>query len=88
MAKMNTRKYVCLDCKEFQMVHPTERGRRSRLRCRWCGSYWLEPYSAGAGEQRMDELGAIHQVPQEGSASKAVDGPAKTARGTIRRARG
>lgn len=42
------RKYICLDCSKTQMVHWTERARRSRVRCRHCGSAFLEPATAGA----------------------------------------
>lgn len=51
------RKYICLDCKKPQMIHWTERARIKRTQCRHCGSYHLEPATAGAllELQRADE---------------------------------
>jgi len=54
-ARKGSRKYQCLDCKQFQMVHWVERERHTRLRCSSCGSLWLRPASNGAVEQLYAE---------------------------------
>lgn len=56
--KLNSRKmYICIDCERRQLIHWTERARAKRIQCLVCGSYHLEPATAGAllELQREDE---------------------------------
>ena len=57
---MGKRKFKCSECGETQMVHWTERSRAARLRCCFCGSLAMDPFSEGAWEAIELESQRLH----------------------------
>lgn len=43
MSRMGKRKFICFDCQEATFFTTKERQRHFRPKCRWCGSYALDP---------------------------------------------
>lgn len=60
MGQPGQRKFKCAECGETQMIHWLERSRAARLRCCFCGSLAMDPFSEGAIEAVELESERLH----------------------------